>query len=283
MLQIDATSYINIRRKKHILDIAHYFPVQNFTKYHNPSGVFGKDIVLYSRDFITPQWRHLWKDIKSIFDLSWMFSPELNWQRGAIAVDATSVGQTASTDPLNITHVITGTNTVLYCMFGDSNAGPSSPTYAGTGMTQIIRSIVTREAVIFRLIAPATGSNTLAITGGTNSDVVSGNVSFTGADQSQTSIASTTGTGTLSLTTVFDDAFIVQVTAHNAAETADSGQTVIQNATQGIITSISAYKSFPGAAGSKAMNISAAQDNALVEVKAGAAVTAANFLLMGVG
>ena len=60
-----------------------------------------------------------------------------------------------------------------------------SATYNSVAMTSGAGSNATDpgEAEQFSLIAPATGANSVALSGGGSTDVVGGAISFTGADQ----------------------------------------------------------------------------------------------------
>src|SRR3990167_10508461 len=109
----------------------------------------------------------------------------------AIAIDATSQGETASGASLTIAHTCTGTNRVLYLAvytFNSPTPSTVTATYAGTGMTALGNTVLGSEnkerLTVLRLIAPATGANNIVITPSINpSEIAMAAVSWTGVDQ----------------------------------------------------------------------------------------------------
>lgn len=128
------------------------------------------------------------------------------------AVGPSSAGTSGQTSTITWSHTCTGSNRVLYV--GLSVGKPSDSTVAITGITYnsvALTSLGSRHAndqtdgraELWRLVAPATGANTVAIsfTGGplTSTDViVGGSVSLTGVDQTtpDSGFTSAAGSGT---------------------------------------------------------------------------------------
>lgn len=104
----------------------------------------------------------------------------------AVAFDAGSGGQVASNTVLNITHVCTGSNLCLVVGVGSPNSGDqiTGATYNGVAMTLVRAEGVAQQWVkLYRLVAPATGSHTLAISTSPASFMEAVAASFTGVDQ----------------------------------------------------------------------------------------------------
>lgn len=135
----------------------------------------------------------------------------------AIALDASSsaVG-TGSTTTLS--HTTSGTNRLLFVsVYEATNAvNCTGVTYNGVAMTKITQLILTdRAASFWYLVAPATGANTVAITGVGAYTIVLMAESFTGAKQTGVPDSSNTGstasatTFSVSTTTVADNCWLV--------------------------------------------------------------------------
>lgn len=117
----------------------------------------------------------------------------------AIAFDAAT---TSSTTPFN--HTCTGTNLILFVAIGNSTITAQSTTavtYGGVAMTEIQsrQQLGNAQVKLWYLIAPATGSNSVAITGGTSSMRASA-VSFTGVAQTSPIGASNVGSANMTST-----------------------------------------------------------------------------------
>lgn len=107
----------------------------------------------------------------------------------ATTFDALSSASQATSASLSWSHTCTGTNRILYVFAGgwDGTGRSATATYAGVSMTLAGTSALSNGADIcwcFRLPAPATGANTIAvtITGGTI-HAFGGGLSFAGAHQ----------------------------------------------------------------------------------------------------
>lgn len=110
-----------------------------------------------------------------------------------VAFDAATTSTTSS-----FSHTVTGTNTCLTVLFGTSGGTVTGVTYNGVSMTQRSSELTNgagpHRAYTYSLVAPASGSNTVAITGGTVIWVVA--ASWTGVHQTTAigGISSTNGT-----------------------------------------------------------------------------------------
>ncbi|HEX9895911.1 MAG TPA: hypothetical protein VGA78_18410, partial [Gemmatimonadales bacterium] len=107
----------------------------------------------------------------------------------APTVDATSSGQTQRTG-LTISHTTSGTNRLMLVGVTLNNQNSeivSSVTYNGVGLTQVgsVASATDTRVEIWRLIAPATGTNNVVITFSANviNGAKAGVATFTGVDQ----------------------------------------------------------------------------------------------------
>lgn len=105
----------------------------------------------------------------------------------AVAYDTLGSGEvTGSTMNLSWTHVCTGSNLLLLVFIEHQNtsASVSSVTYNGVSMTQLQRNDHTDSLYAFYLVAPATGSHTVAVTMGSATNDISGiSQSYTGVSQ----------------------------------------------------------------------------------------------------
>lgn len=116
----------------------------------------------------------------------------------AVAFDAAASGSAIASSTLSWSHTVTGADTILYVFFGgwDGTGRTATCTYAGTSMTQeAISNLSSGNDRIwcFRLAAPATGTNTVAvtITGGIM-HLIGGSLSWTSAHQTVFGTAVTT-------------------------------------------------------------------------------------------
>lgn len=115
----------------------------------------------------------------------------------AVAVDANS-----NSGGTSWSHTCTGANRYLLVAWTIDSSTITSATYNGVAMTELTRySAAGRVTVVWGLVAPATGANTVAITAG-GSWGGGGAVSFTGVDQTTPSDTPTENTGSSSAMTV---------------------------------------------------------------------------------
>lgn len=179
--------------------------------------------------------------------MSWPFQPLLAAAADLLAtvpsgvqVDAVTTG--SSDGNPSVSHTCTGTDRALYLIINHRFDWTPTATYNSVALTQIGRQTNSNTVTVtaFRLIAPDTGSNTLAISGnGGSDDLLYTIISLTGVDQTtpEGTIVSGTGTGTspsLSVTSEADglviDALAVLMTAAQTI-TVGAGQTERHNAT----------------------------------------------------
>ena len=101
----------------------------------------------------------------------------------AVAFDAASVATQASGSTLSWSHTCTGSNRLLTVAVHwlDTGVTVSSVTYAGTGMSSVgkVNNGTGLVTELFRLVAPATGANTVAITMSATATFIGGAISFT--------------------------------------------------------------------------------------------------------
>jgi hypothetical protein len=159
------------------------------------------------REFYTLEARltHYEASIRTYFSTfpslsSYFFNPEINYQRGAIALDASAKGTVTATTPLTFSHTVTGSNVYLKVGVGITATSPtiSTPTYNSVSMNleDSQATNVANMAAMYNLVGPSTGSNTVSVGfGGTtpNCDAVA--VSYSGVKQSGQPDATKSGTG----------------------------------------------------------------------------------------
>ena len=138
----------------------------------------------------------------------------------SIAFDASTRGSTTS-GTLSFSHTCTGSDRIIFfCIFNQNNSGLTTIRYNGVDATlvnTVSQESGTRVLSIYRLLAPATGSNTVEIvrssaTGTLACRVLSYNtVSQTGFPDASRNDVTASGTPTVSgsLTTVADNAFVL--------------------------------------------------------------------------
>lgn len=158
----------------------------------------------------------------SIFLLLLCLAPHAH---AAVAFDATSSSLSTSW-----THTVTGSNTGLVCFINQQNSTAPTVTYNGSAMTQfgsaqqIGAGAPNYYQLAFYLIGPATGSNTVSVSGGGTfhqavCESVTG-ISQTGQPDA-TAQASSGGSSVSSLsssiTTVANDSIVVAGFSNNAA------------------------------------------------------------------
>lgn len=158
----------------------------------------------------------------------------------AIAFDAATNAQGNSASSLTYAHTVSGSDRVLYVLFwafdSVSVSAPSGVTYAGVSMTKIaeqVYGVASRQNMsVWRLIAPATGTNNVVVTcAATQAELNGTALSYTGVHQTTpegtaVTAASSTGTATVSVTSVASGEVVVGgVGVFNRTLTVGSGQT----------------------------------------------------------
>ena len=119
----------------------------------------------------------------------------------ALAIDAVTDAAGSGAGPFTWAHTCAGSDRVLLVgiSYYDSLDTVSAVTYNSVALTVVSSSTVSNgqyTSTMYRLIAPATGSNTVSVTftGGVF-DFKAGSVSFTGADQTTPLGTAVTATG----------------------------------------------------------------------------------------
>ena len=142
---------------------------------------------------------------------STVFSEVRTWK---IAVDAVAYdAQTDVTNTTSFSHTTSGSDRLLLAfvsLYATGNPDVSAITYNGVGMTKITEMSYEfntnrfLETQVYRLVAPATGSNTLSITfAGTYIDTGVSVISYTGVDQTTPIGATGTNSGNIDPTVTF--------------------------------------------------------------------------------
>ncbi len=176
----------------------------------------------------------------------------------AVAFDSAS-SATSNTGPpssLSWSHICSGANRLLtvgvHWVSSGGAVSVSGVTYNGVAMSSV--GVVNNGDVftqLFRLVAPATGSNTIAITmtGAVDQTLTGGGVSFTGVDQTTPlgTWASATGnsqTASVNVSSATDDIVVDHVSDASLALSVGAGQTERYNVSDDGGTAV------PGGAGS---------------------------------
>ena len=126
----------------------------------------------------------------------------------ALAIDAVTDAAGSGAGPFTWAHTCAGSDRVLLVgiSYYDSGDTVSAVTYNSVALTVVSSSTVSNgqyTSTMYRLIAPATGSNTVSVTfTGSVFDFGAGAVSFTGADQTTPLGTAVTATGTDTTPTV---------------------------------------------------------------------------------
>lgn len=215
----------------------------------------------------------------------------------AVAVDAVTFS-TSSGSPTKA-HTCTGSNLALYVLIAERfNTAVTGVTYAGVALTRIqqLNDGNVETTNIYRLVAPATGTNNVVISQSASHDLCYTIVSLTGVDQSTPEGTIVSGVGnstapTHTASAATDDLVIDLVAWYKSGTqtaTVGSGQTERSNQSLGTIGG--AVSTEPGAA-SVVMDwtLSGATNwnHAAVPVKAAAAAPPAtgprDLLLLGAG
>ena len=168
----------------------------------------------------------------------------------SIEIDSTSSSSATGATTLSWSHTCAGTNRILIVglqVFDDTNDTErtvASVTYNGVALTRIDRQVTSNIASeLWRLVAPATGTNTILVTLGAANDFSLGQASsYTGVDQSSPINASNKATSsstmdaTVNVTSTVNNCVVVDsVVKYNTTEaiTAGSGQTTIASLSVG--------------------------------------------------
>lgn len=191
----------------------------------------------------------------------------------AIAFDNSGSQSGTGATTLSWSHTCAGTNRILIVgvqVFDDTDDTErtvASVTYNGVAMTRIDRQITGNIASeLWRLVAPATGTNTVLVTlGAANDFSLAQSSSYTGVDQSapinasNKATSSSTMDATVNVTSTVDNCMVVDsVVKYNTTETitAGSGQTTVASLSVGSgfgLKGASSYESKP-TAGATTMN-----------------------------
>ena len=162
----------------------------------------------------------------------------------AIAFDATSNSGYQTTTPYSWSHTCTGSSRVLIVgvsMLSVAGSSVTGITYNGVALTKIRSDISAVGAVrteLWRLVNPASGSNTVEVTLSATLDSIAAAVSLTGVNQTNPTGshngASATNVGaadaTVSVSTTADGSWLIDAVATtDTAITVGAGQTQRSN------------------------------------------------------
>lgn len=161
-----------------------------------------------------------------------------------IAFDAHTTGATDSaTDNISFSHTNTGSNLYLTLNTSSETGGVTAITYAGSSMTEHqerTNANIGHQVKQWRLNAPASGANTVALTNTATDRVSAWADSFSGAHQSSqpdgaaTNSVSTSTTVTVNVTTSFDNTIVIDCHVSNGPPaTVGAGQTERVNENSG--------------------------------------------------
>ena len=162
----------------------------------------------------------------------------------AVAFDAVSSAG-GSTSSFSWSHTCSGSNRILLLgiTWYDSGDTVSAVTYNSVAMTAVPSSTVTNgqyTAILYYLLAPTTGSNTVAVTfSGSVFDFGGGAISFTGVDQSTPLGTANTASGTsttpsVNISSATDEIVLdTLIITHSGSLTVDGSQTQRWNSTGG--------------------------------------------------
>lgn len=152
---------------------------------------------------------------------------KLNPRLGAIAFDLHTTGSadSASAD-ISFSHTVTGSNVFLSVNIINNTGGVTAITYNSVSMTQHhvkANANIGTECQQWKLLAPATGSNTVQLTNASSKRVSALADSFSGADQSTqpdgaaTNSASTTATIVVDVVTSIANTIVIDCASSNSA------------------------------------------------------------------
>ncbi len=155
--------------------------------------------------------------VRKLLDYSWLFQPNIQWQRGAIAFDA----ETDATTSTSFSKTCTGSNLVLTVgVLKVPNAG-MTVSYNAIAMTNVINStnVSTEQIQLWIQTNPSSGANNVTNTVTPNATYAT---SYTGCAQSSQPDANTEShptatTVTLGLTSVVDNCWAVAMVRSDTA------------------------------------------------------------------
>lgn len=194
----------------------------------------------------------------------------------AIALDAATDGGLVNPGTsLTFSHTTSGSNRILFvAAFGPSTDILTGATYNGVSMTLIDKTAVGGDLYIYLwyLIAPATGANNVVISASGSAQIQGGAISYTGAkqtgqpDASNKSNTDTTGTPTISVTTVADNSWAVLALRPSVGgtPTAGAGSTMRVAPTDGFAMADSNAAITPAGSYSMTINVTGSAGNAMV-------------------
>lgn len=182
----------------------------------------------------------------------------------ALAFDATSTASGQVVDTLSWSHTASGADRVVLVGVAwrmTSAVTVTGVTYGGVAMTSVGSQFHTASAAnarmhLWRLVAPATGAQTITITmSGQVNDLIGGAVSFTGADQTTpvgtfaSAEGNSTSPATVDVTSATGEIVVDTVCSSGLAVTLTAGAGQTQRWNSGIIaTAIGAGSTEAGAA-----------------------------------
>ena len=184
----------------------------------------------------------------------------------ALTVDATSnSGNKTAADPWDWSHTVTGSDTILVVAVNSYTALPTDVTYNSVSLTSDAGASISNgsfNSSVWYLINPTTGTNTVSVDFASTNYGEASAISFTGAHQTTQpdAVAEESGTSSstnsLSITTVADNAFIVDAisvdTTFAGSLTENGAQTNLHNAGPSFIETGGSYKD-PGSGGAQTM------------------------------
>ncbi len=184
--------------------------------------------------------------LSTVVAISVLFAQPVSSYRSldTIALDATSGDSVASpASSLSWSHTVTGSNVILFVGVCTGNNSPSV-TYNSVAMTQIDTANQSGYySELFYLVSPTTGSNTVAITLGSGTNVIAGNAaSYSGASQTGVPDSSSTAVGDTAdlqpaTTVVAADSWLVTSACSSANLTASTGATERNKQTESPVVS----------------------------------------------
>lgn len=171
-----------------------------------------------------------------------------------IAHDLTTQATANSVTSLTFSHTVSGADRLLIVGVQTNGSNVTGVTYAGVAMTavgQLTSGGVRVE--MFRLIAPATGANSVVVSVAATTDIGAAASSYTGAHQTTPlgAAATASGTGTeptVNVVAAVDDLVIDATGMVNAVLTAGPGQTQRANYSTGVDLLTGVMSTEPGAA-----------------------------------
>lgn len=126
----------------------------------------------------------------------------------SVAFDAAGAGATGTGTSTSFTHVCTGSELVLHAGLSWDSAGSKTDTatYNSVSMVRIAQLVAQQSTSHFRLVAPASGSHSLAMAWSGSLEFEATSMSFTGVDQTTpdtgTPLTNEAATGTTTTTDV---------------------------------------------------------------------------------